>query len=87
LVVNGADIQVSELSLPGTSAADAIEAADAFRREIVRLWQADRDAGIGWPAELGTVSCEISPQLGAGGLGRAIAREVRRHALDRGGAR
>jgi hypothetical protein len=85
LVVSAA-IEVAEVVLPGSSPAEAAEAASAFRRELFRLWRADRVAGLGWRTELPGLSFEADPQLGARGLGEAMAREVRRHALDGGGA-
>lgn len=85
--MNGAgEIQVGEVVLTGASAADGAEAAAAFRAELVRLWRADRAAGIGWKAEMSVVDFEVEAQLGARSLGEAMAREVRRHALDSGGA-
>jgi hypothetical protein len=80
------EIEVTEVVLPGAGPAEVAEAAAAFRSELARLWRADRDAGIGWRPELHAVSFEVELQLGAQGLGEAMAREVRRHALDGRGA-
>lgn len=73
-------IQVDELVVPGTSAADGVAVAAAFRQELHALWANDRAAGRDW-ARVDAVTLEIDPTQSADRLGAAIARAVRSHAV------
>lgn len=75
--MNGAVIELGEFVLPGASAAEGMQVAAAFHREIGRLWEVDRTAGIVWTDTLLTLVLELEPTLGGEDLGHAIARGVR----------
>lgn len=78
--MSGAVIELGEFVLPGTSAAEGARVAAAFHREIGRLWDADRAAGLAWTEDLATLVLEFEPTLGGDDLGHAIAHRVRERA-------
>ncbi|MBO9621262.1 MAG: hypothetical protein J7500_00985 [Sphingomonas sp.] len=84
--MSGAVIELGEFLLPGASAAEGARVAAAFHREVGRLWEADRAAGIGWSDTLGAFVLELDPAMRGEDLGQAIARNVRDRArLTHGG--
>lgn len=86
--MNGAGIiELGELVLPGASAADGAHVAAVFQRELGRLWDIDRAAGVGWTNELGMLTLDLDPALRGDALGQAIAREVGSRARRASGGR
>jgi hypothetical protein len=75
-------IEVGEFVLPGIDVSEGAIIAQAFHRELGRLWHADSEAGEAWTGELGTLSLDLDPALDGVNLGHAIAREVRDRARD-----
>lgn len=75
--MTGAILELGTLVLPGASATEARDVAAAFHREIARLWEDDRGAGIAWADHLGDLVLEVEPGLCDADLGQAIARQVR----------
>lgn len=75
--MSGMVLELGSLLLPGTSTAEGSHIAAAFHREIARLWESDRSAGIAWAETLEDLVLEVDPGLGGTDLGRAVARQVR----------
>ncbi len=76
----GTIIEIGEFLLPGTSAVTGAQIAAAFQREVARLWEGDRAAGVGWDSELGTLTLDLDPGLDVDALAEAIARKVQARA-------
>lgn len=77
-------IEVAELVVPGSDAADGTRVARAMHRELGRLWQEDQRIGLQWEREIGALTLELDASLDGESLGEAIARKIRERALTRG---
>jgi len=70
-------VSIGHLTLPLADAGAASLATEAMRGEMVRLWQADRAAGLDWRAELDTLRLDLAPGEAPDALGRRLAGAIR----------
>lgn len=70
-------VSIEILSLPVVDAVAAGIAVEAMRREMHRLWQADRAAGLGWDTTLDALSLDGRAEEAPDVLGLRLAGAIR----------